>query len=127
MTLTPTLPNDAVISLNVGKVPSLNAFYASKHWIVRKKAKDTFKEDFLNQLNQYDKIEFKSVSVRLETNLGYDIDNCIMAVKFAMDALKDWGGVKDDTKVYFPKLTIIYNPDLEKNTSKIFFSGSLVD
>ena len=127
MTLTPTLPNDAVISLDVGKVPSLNAFYASKHWIVRKKAKDTFKEDFLNQLNQYDKIEFKSVSVRLETNLGYDIDNCIMAVKFAMDALKDWGGVKDDTKVYFPKLTIIYNPELEKNTSKIFFSGSLVD
>ena len=127
MTLTHTLPNDAVISLDVGKVPSLNAFYASKHWIVRKKAKDTFKEDFLNQLNQYDKIEFKSVSVRLETNLGYDIDNCIMAVKFAMDALKDWGGVKDDTKVYFPKLTIIYNPELEKNTSKIFFSGSLVD
>ena len=127
MTLTHTLPNDAVISLDVGKVPSLNAFYASKHWIVRKKAKDTFKEDFLNQLNQYDKVEFKSVSVRLETNLGYDIDNCIMAVKFAMDALKDWGGVKDDTKVYFPKLTIIYNPELEKNTSKIFFSGSLVD
>ena len=125
--LTPTSLTDAVISLDVGKVPSLNAFYASKHWIVRKKAKDTFKEDFLNQLNQYDKIEFKSVSVRLETNLGYDIDNCIMAVKFAMDALKDWGGVKDDTKVYFPKLTIIYNPELEKNTSKIFFSGSLVD
>lgn len=94
---------------------------------MRKKAKDTFKEDFLNQLNQYDKIEFKSVTVRLETNLGYDIDNCIMAVKFAMDALKDWGGVKDDTKVYFPKLTIIYNPELEKNTSKIFFTGDLVD
>lgn len=94
---------------------------------MRKKAKDTFKEDFLNQLNQYDQIEFKSVTVRLETNLGYDIDNCIMAVKFAMDALKDWGGVKDDTKVYFPKLTIIYNPELEKNTSKIFFTGDLVD
>jgi hypothetical protein len=50
-----------------------------------------------------------------------------MAVKFGMDAFKDWGGVKDDTKVYFPKLTIIYNPELEKNTSKLFFNGDLVD
>ena len=127
MTLTHTLPSDAVIVLEIGKIPSLNAFYASKHWIVRKKAKDAFKTEILGQLNKYDKITFKQVTVRLETNLGYDIDNCIMAVKFGMDALKEWGGVKDDTKVYFPKLTIIYNPELEKNTAKIFFRGSLVD
>lgn len=125
--LTPTSLTDVAIGLEVGKVPSLNTFYASKHWIVRKKAKDKFKAEFLEQLDQYDKIEFKSVAVTLETNLGYDIDNCIMAVKFGMDALKEWGGVKDDTKVYFPKLTIIYNPELEKNTAKIFFKGSLVE
>jgi hypothetical protein len=50
MTLTPTLPKDAVIVLEVGKVPSLNSFYASKHWIVRKKAKDKFKAELLEQL-----------------------------------------------------------------------------
>ena len=81
----------------------------------------------MEQLNQYDPIKFKQVVVRLETNLGYDIDNCIMAVKFGMDALKDWGGIEDDTKKHFPKLTIIYNPELEKNTSKLFFKGDLVD
>ena len=127
MTLTPTLLKDAVISVEVGKVPSLNSFYASKHWIVRKKAKDKFKAEILEQLDKYDKIKFKSVTVRLETNLGYDIDNCIMAVKFGMDALKDWGGIEDDTKKYFPKLTIIHNSKLEKNTSKLFFTGHLVD
>jgi len=127
MTLTPTLQRDAAISVEVGKVPSLNSFYASKHWIVRKKAKDKFKAEILEQLNQHDKIKFKSVTVRLETNLGYDIDNCIMAVKFGMDAFKDWGGIEDDTKKYFPKLTIIHNPELEKNTSKLFFTGYLVD
>ena len=125
--MTHTLPKDAVIILEVGKVPSLNSFYASKHWIVRKKAKDKFKAELLEQLEQYDKITFKKVIVRLETNLGYDIDNCIMAVKFGMDALKDWGGIEDDTKKYFPKLTIIHNSELEKNTSKLFFTGHLVD
>ncbi len=125
--MTHTLPKDAVIILEVGKVPSLNSFYASKHWIVRKKAKDKFKAELLEQLEQYDKITFKKVIVRLETNLGYDIDNCIMAVKFGMDAFKDWGGIADDTKKYFPKLTIVHNPELEKNTSKLFFNGDLVD
>ena len=127
MTLTPTSRNAAVISVEVGKVPSLNSFYASKHWIIRKKAKDKFKAEILEQLNQYDKTQFKSVVVRLETNLGYDIDNCIMAVKFGMDAFKDWGGIIDDSKKYFPKLTIIHNPNLERNTSKLFFTGDLVD
>ena len=122
MNLTPTLPNDAVIVVEVGKVPSLNAFYASKHWIVRKKAKDKFKAEILEQLNQYDKVQFKEVAVRLETNLGYDVDNCIMAVKFGMDAFKDWGGIPDDTKKYFPKLTIVYNPNIERNKSKLFFT-----
>ena len=82
MTLTPTSQNAAVISVEVGKVPSLNSFYASKHWIIR---------------------------------------------KFGMDAFKDWGGIVDDSKKYFPKLTIIHNPDLERNTSKLFFTGDLVD
>ena len=122
----PTLPNDAVITVEVGKVPSLNAFYASKHWIMRKKAKDKFKAEVLEQLNKYDKIQFKQVNVRAETNLGYDIDNCIMAVKFAMDAFKEWGGIADDNKKHFPKVTLEHNPAIKKDTSKIFFYGIVV-
>lgn len=118
-----TSQTHAVIEIEVGKVASLNSFYASKHWIVRKKAKDKFASQILEQLNQYDKITFKSVTVKIETNLRYDIDNCIMVAKFALDAFKDWGGIPDDSKKYIPKLTIEYNPDLEKNTSKVFFKG----
>ena len=113
-----TSQTHAVIEIEVGKVASLNSFYASKHWIVRKKAKDKFAAQILEQLNQYDKITFKSVTVKIETNLRYDIDNCIMVAKFALDAFKDW-----DSKKYIPKLTIEYNPELEKNTSKVFFKG----
>ena len=118
-----TSQNHAVIEIEVGKVASLNSFYASKHWIVRKKAKDKFAAQILEQLNQYDKITFKSVTVKIETNLRYDIVNCVMVAKFALDAFKDWGGIPDDSKKYIPKLTIEYNPELEKNTSKVFFKG----
>jgi hypothetical protein len=44
-----------------------------------------------------------------------------MAIKFGMDAFKEWGGVPDDTKKYFPKLKIIHNTELDKNTSKLIF------
>lgn len=115
------------ISVNIGKVPSLNAFYAGKHFTYRSAAKKKFKAEVLEQLNQYDQIQFKSMQVRAEVNYRYDIDNCIMAIKFAVDAFKDWGGIQDDTKKFFPKLTIVYNPAIELNTSKIIFIGTIVD
>ena len=123
--MTLTLQNDVDISVKVGKVPSLNSFYAGKHFTYRSAAKKKFKAEILEQLEQYDPVQFESVQVRAEVNYRYDIDNCIMAVKFAMDAFKDWGGVIDDTKKYFPKMVIIYNPDIELNTSKIFFIGTI--
>lgn len=109
------------ISVEVGKVPSLNAFYASKHWIVRKKAKDKFKEEILAQLNQFDPVQFQEIKVKAEVNYRYDVDNSIMAVKFALDAFKEWGGIEDDSSRYVRGVTIIFNPDLPKDTSKISF------
>lgn len=125
MTLTPTLQNAADIVVKVGKVPSLNAFYAAKHWAMRKKAKDKFKAEILEQLEAYDKITFKSVSVKLEVNYRYDIDNSVMACKFAMDAFKEWGGIQDDSPKYFKRLLIVQNTDLEADTAKIIFSEPL--
>lgn len=93
---------------------------------MRKRAKDKFKAQVLEQLHQYDKVQFKQVKVRAETNLGYDIDNCIMSVKFAMDAFKEWGGIADDNKKHFPKVTLEHNPSIQKDTTKIFFYGSVV-
>lgn len=121
MTLIPTSQSDAAISVEVGKVPSLNSFYASKHWILRKKAKDKFKEEILEQLNQYDKVAFKCISVKALVNYRYDLDNSIMCIKFALDAFKEWGGIPDDTKAYVCKVTIEDDSTLPKDTSKVFF------
>lgn len=121
MSLIPILPNDAAIIVEIGKVPSLNSFYASKHWAIRKKAKDTFKAEILEQLNEMDKIQFQKIHIKAEVNYRYDLDNSIMAVKFALDAFKEWGGIPDDTKEHFGQLTLIYNSDLPKDQARISF------
>lgn len=124
MTLIHTLQSDVAISVEVGKVPSLNSFYASKHWIVRKKAKDKFKAEILEQLDQYDRVTFKRISVKALVNYRYDLDNSIMCIKFALDAFKDWGGIPDDTKAYVCKVSIQYDDTLPKDTAKVFFTQS---
>ncbi len=68
----------------VGKVPSLNAFYASKHWTVRAKAKDKHCAEVLAQLEEYDCVPIQHVYITCKVNYRYDIDNSIMAVKFAL-------------------------------------------
>ena len=114
---------DIEISVILSKVPSLNQFYASKHWIVRKKAKDKFTEEVLAQLAAYDKTRFKTITATLRHNYGYDNDNCIMAIKFALDALRKWGGIEDDNTNFVTKVTISRDHDLTKNTGKVIFFG----
>ena len=114
---------DIEISVTLSKVPSLNQFYASKHWIVRKKAKDKFTEEVLAQLATYDKTRFKTITATLRHNYGYDNDNCIMAIKFALDALRKWGGIEDDSTNFVTKITISRDHEITKNTGKVIFFG----
>ena len=122
---TPPLPPVADIEIKVvlSKVPSLNQFYASKHWIVRKKAKDKFTEEVLAQLATYDKTRFTTITATLRHNYGYDNDNCIMAIKFALDALRKWGGIQDDNTNFVTKVTIYRDHEIEKNTGQVIFFG----
>ena len=114
---------DTRIEVTLGKVPSLNQFYSSKHWIVRKKAKDKFVAEVLEQLAGYDQFKFSSLVVNLEHNYGYDNDNCIMAIKFALDGLRKHGGVQDDTARFVTKVSIFRNSEIEKNTGRVIFFG----
>lgn len=114
---------DIEISVILSKVPSLNQFYASKHWIVRKKAKDKFTEEVLTQLAAYDKTRFQTITATLRHNYGYDNDNCIMAIKFALDALRKWGGIEDDNTNFVTKVTISRDHEITKNTGKVIFFG----
>jgi hypothetical protein len=114
---------DIEIKITMSKVPSLNQFYSSKHWIVRKKAKDKFTEEVLTQLAAYDKTRFQTITATLRHNYGYDNDNCIMAIKFALDALRKWGGIQDDNTNFVTKVTICRDHEIEKNTGQVIFFG----
>jgi hypothetical protein len=110
----------------VGKVPSLNAFYSSKHWTVRAKAKTKHCEEVTLQLLQYDREQITDVQIFCRVNYRYDIDNAIMAVKFALDAFKTWGGVKDDSRKYVHSLKLVHDTTIPKDTAEITFTGLLV-
>jgi hypothetical protein len=111
----------------VGKVPSLNAFYASKHWTARVKAKELVSREVMSQLEKYDLQEIKDVHIHCKVNYRYDIDNAIMAVKFALDTFKTWGGVKDDSRKYVHSLKLVHDQSIGKDTAEIIFSGVLVN
>ena len=110
----------------VGKVPSLNAFYASKHWTVRAKAKEKHCAEVLQQLQQLDKYELAHVEIKCRVHYRYDLDNSVMAIKFALDAFKQWGGVKDDSPKYVDRIKMTYDPSLPKDTAEITFTGWVV-
>lgn len=114
-------------SVEVGKVPSLNAFYASKHWTFRSTAKNKFVTEILKQLETYDLKPIVHVTVECRVNYKYDLDNSIMAVKFALDAFKRWGGIKDDSRAYVRRINMLHDPEVHPNTALIIFKGLLSD
>jgi hypothetical protein len=113
---------DGTIHLQMTKIPSLNQFYASKHWSARLKDKKIVGDYVRLQLDQYEKIRFEKMEVVFYVNYRMDLDNCIMGIKFALDAFKDWGGIPDDTKKYVQKVSIVYDKNQPKDTGKIIFS-----
>jgi Holliday junction resolvase RusA-like endonuclease len=90
--------------------PSLNKFYASKHWGYRKNEKLKFNK-YLDSLN----INFPSKDIDLEQRTytmsvknftRMDNDNVIMICKFVNDYLKTNGYIKDDSRKYFREVSI---------------------
>lgn len=113
--------------VTVGKVPSLNAFYASKHWTVRAKAKDKHCGEVLDQLYTYDCVPITQVHITCLVNYRYDVDNSIMAVKFALDALKKWGAIRDDSPKYVEQIKLVHSEAIPKDTAEIIFEGVIVE
>jgi hypothetical protein len=119
-------PRQLTYKVVVGKVPSLNAFYASKHWTARVKAKELASKEVMSQLEKYDLEQITDVHILCRVNYRYDIDNAIMAVKFALDAFKTWGGVKDDSRKYVKSLKMVHDTTITKDTAEITFTGMVV-
>jgi hypothetical protein len=80
----------------------------------------------LQQLQQLDCVPIQHVYITCKVNYRYDIDNSIMAVKFALDAFRKWGGVKDDSRAYVRKLKMEHDPDIHPDTAEIIFQGLVV-
>ena len=116
--LTSTLRSVAggTIQIRLNKIPSLNQFYSSKHWTFRKKLKDELNAEIMAQLEQYDPVTYEGLEVYLRCNYRMDLDNCIMAVKFVVDAFNKWGGLEDDSPKYFQKIRMEVDKSLEKTS-----------
>jgi Holliday junction resolvase RusA-like endonuclease len=118
-----TMTDHSKIEIHLGKIPSLNKFYSSPHWTFRSKEKTKWREVVMQQLD-YD-FQFEYCVITAKVNYRYDLDNCIMAVKFTQDALVEAGLIKDDNKKFIKAVRIEPASDLPKDTSVIVIEGKI--
>jgi hypothetical protein len=110
------------INFTLPKAPSLNQFYAGRHYSVRQKYKKEYNAEIKNVFDQYDKFFADTYKIDLVHNTRYDCDNVIITIKFISDYLKDNGYVTDDSKKYFKSLSIRVAEDgevIEKNSISV--------
>jgi hypothetical protein len=50
-----------------------------------------------------------------------------MAVKFALDALKKWGAIRDDSPKYVKQIILVHSEAIAKDTAEIIFEGVIVE
>lgn len=113
------------IEIQLGKIPSLNKFYSSPHWTFRSKEKTKWKEIISKQLD-YD-FQFEYCVITAKVNYRYDLDNCIMAIKFTQDALVDAGMIADDNKKFIKAVRIEPANDIPKDSSVILIEGKIIN
>jgi hypothetical protein len=110
------------IDFTLPKAPSLNQFYAGRHYSVRQKYKKEDTAENKNVFDQFDKFFADTYKIDLVHNTRYDCDNVIITIKFISDYLKDNGYVTDDSKKYFKSLSIRVAEDgevIEKNSISV--------
>ena len=107
------------IVLTLGKVPSLNSFYAGSHWTKRKKAKDAALETIKGQLGYNTGAPYNSFRVTAYVRYRYALDNSIIPTKFTSDALNTLGWIKDDSPKYFRRLLMVWTEQIPKDKAEI--------
>ena len=107
------------IELTLPKPPSLNQFYAGRHFTIRQKYKKEYFAALEEAFEGYDEFTAEGFSIHVSHNSRYDTDNCILAIKFTADYLRYRGWVKDDTKKYFKYLSIKVDEEMDKKVFKV--------
>lgn len=107
---------DNEIILNLPKPPSLNQYYAGKHWTIRKKQKDEYSQHCKEEIEKYDAFTCDSYEIHITYHSRHDVDNVILISKFLSDTLVAMDIVEDDGNKYYKRLDIRINKDLPKDT-----------
>jgi len=107
------------LQLKLKKTISLNSLYAGKHWTYRKRIKDEYKKEVESELARYDHHSAAGCSILIRYNTRYDVDNNVLVSKFVADTLVDRGWIPDDSRKYYDKLTIVFDPTVEKNYCEV--------
>jgi hypothetical protein len=93
--------SDDTIQIILPKPPSLNAYYAGRHFMVRKKHKEVYWRHIAAALAPLGKFRLERFSIAVRYNCRYDVDNAICCSKFLADYLRNHGHVPDDTPKYY--------------------------
>ena len=112
------------VKVTLGKVPSLNSFYAGSHWTKRKKAKDAALQEIKEQLGYNTLPPYRSFRIVAYVRYRYDLDNSIIAVKFTSDALKTLGWVIDDSPKYFRSCLLVWKEQIQRDKAEVIITLS---
>ena len=107
------------LELKLPKTISLNQLYAGKHWTFRKKIKDEYAKIILQELEGYDHCRCEEFTIAIRYNSRLDVDNNVLVSKFVADTLVKHGWCADDSPRYYRKLSILFDPSLEKNVCMV--------
>jgi len=104
-----------IIELLLPKPPSLNQFYAGKHFSIRTKHKEKYWKEIAAALEVHDKWSMEAFSIDVRYNCRYDVDNAICCAKFLADYLRNNGYVEDDTPKYFTSQSTTFDDSVSKD------------
>jgi hypothetical protein len=110
------MAQDITIKITLPKPPSLNEYYAGRHFAIRKKQGDAYKKIIKEKISEYDAYFAEGFELHIFYNSRFDCDNSILCAKFTADSLVDMGVVEDDSPKYFKSVRIDHDGTMEKNT-----------
>lgn len=107
------MEDEVRISFFLPKPPSLNEFYAGKHFSVRTKYKNEYFKILDSVFADIDAFHCEVFRIDVLHNTRLDCDNVILAVKFLADYLRHCGMVENDNRRYFKSFSIGVEEDAE--------------
>ena len=106
------------IDLDLPKPPSLNQYYAGKHWAIRKKQKDEYSKFCKEELEKFDAFTCESYEIHIGTTLVTMLTTLFLFQNFSRILSLLWVSLKtmvtSITKGLTSRLTKTYRKILSK-------------